>query len=240
MGSADLLRLWKLHKVDRAIVEVRQRAAALDSGRAIQTQIAALDAEFALVDGEAKRLSGEQHDLELKQSGIEDKLKRIDKELYGGSVVNSREVENLQKEIAILKKQSGDIDERLLELWELAPPAKAASDAIGQKIAERKEALAEYQTKVVAAKAQLEAEFKLRSEQRPELAAGIPKLLMERYEFIRQKHDGIGMARITGLPASCEMCGTLLPERLIEVAKEDRVATCDSCHRILYWSESVL
>lgn len=240
MSSDDLHRLWKLHKVDFAILEIRKRAAALDPGRAIQAQIQALEAEHAKLDEAAKELAGEQQDIELRQKGMEDKIQRFEKELFGGSLKSPREVENLQKEIEMLKRNRGDLDGRLMELWELVPPAKEKAEAARARIEERKRALAAHQQQVLKEKASLEDDFKRRTTERPAAAEGISKPLLERYDRSRERHAGVAMARITGRPASCEMCGTLLPERLIEGAKEGRLVECESCHRFLYWSESVL
>lgn len=240
MASGDLLPLWKLHKIDTAIVEIRKRAAALDGGKALQAEIARIQAEFDRVDGEAKALSGEQQDIELRQKGYEEKIEKFNKQLFGGSVVNPREVENLQREIASLRKHREELDERLIELWELVPPAKAAADEVGTRLAQKKAELDAYRSKVVVVRQKLEDEFKARMAERPTAAAAVPKIALERYDSIREKHGGIGLTLITGRPASCEMCGTLLPERLIEGAKEERLVTCDACHRILYWNEGAL
>ncbi len=240
MASGDLLPLWKLHKIDTAIVEIRKRAAALDGGKALQAEIAALQAAFDEAEGSAKAWSGEQHDIELRQKGYEEKIERFNKQLFGGTVINPREVENLQKEIASLKRHREELDERLLELWELVPPARAEAEGIAQRLSQKKLDLDAYRTKVAAVRQKLEQEFKVSMAARPPAAALVPKVLLERYEMIRGKHDGIGMARIGGVPASCEMCGTLLPERLIEGAKDEHVVTCEACHRILYWNEGML
>lgn len=240
MPSDDLHRLWKLHLVDLAIVEIRKRAAALDPGRAIQKEIDALTSRHAELSEQAKALSGEQHDIELKQKGMEDKIQRFEKDLFGGGLKSPREIENLQKEIEMLKRHRGDLDERLMELWELVPPAKEEARALEEQLQTKKAELVAHRQNVVKLKEKLEADFKLRTAERPGALQGIPKLMLERYERSRETHGGIAMTRIVGRPSSCEMCGTLLPERLIEGAKEERLVECESCHRILYWNESVL
>ena len=130
MSYTDFRALHNLHLLDVAIVEIRRRAAALDPGKAIQAEINKLQAQYDEVGGQYKALHGEQADLELHQKAIDNKVAQIEKELYGGKVVNSREVENLNKDIAAHKKRRSDLDERLFELLELVPPAKEAADAI--------------------------------------------------------------------------------------------------------------
>ena len=69
--------------------------------------------------------------------------------------------------------------------------------------------------------------------------AEVPAGLRAKYDAIRNRQGGIGMARI-GKKGNCEMCGTSLPTKVIEDVKDDRTVTCEECHRILYYSESVI
>ena len=239
MPIDDLRKLWKLHLVDLALHEIRKRAAGLDPGRKIQAELAALTQDFEQKSSAAKVLTTEQTDAELHQKSIDDKLKRIDKDMYGGKVVNPREVEALEREIAILKKQRGDIDVRLLELWEEIPPTKKLAEEAAARVAEKKKELDEYQKNVIKFKHQLESEFKERSEKRPGLAKEVPASLLARYEAIKQRQGGIGMAEVTKKGA-CGGCGTQLPTKVVENAKEGNVVTCEACHRIIYASEGLI
>lgn len=239
MPADDLFKLWKLHEVDAAIAELRAKAAALDPGKKLMSEIKALEAKKAEAEKTYHELHGEQSDLELNQKSITDKLKKIDSELYGGKIVNPREVEAFQKDIEMLKKQRESQDGRIMELWELVPPAKEAVEAVEKAIAAKTAELKEYQKKVVAYKAQIETAFKQKVAERPGAAQGIPPAILSRYDNIRQKHDGIAMTRVNK-GGFCSTCGTHLAEKLIEAAKEGRIATCEGCSRILYWSESVV
>lgn len=239
MGELDLRRLHQLHKIDAAIADIKAKAAALDPGKKQQNALAQLQVQMDEVGGKLRALQGEQSDLELRQKGIDEKLKKIDKEMYGGSVVNAREVENLEKEVANLKRQRGDIDARLLELWEEIPPVQAQFRELETKQAQLKQDLAAQHKKALAEKAELEAAFRARQQERPAAVAQVPKSMLVRYEAIRQKMGGIGMADVVG-KGFCGMCGTHLPEKLIEGAREGRVVTCESCHRILYLSEGLI
>lgn len=187
----------------------------------------------------SKLLSAELTDLELKQKSIDDKVKKFEKDLYGGKVVNPREVENINKEIAMLKKQRGESDVRILELWELTPPAKAQAEAAEKAVEALKGELREFQKGVLAQKTKLEADFKAYSSQRGAAAAAAPPALIARYDAIRNRYGGIGMSRISK-KSTCEQCGTSLPTKVVEDVKEDKLVTCEECHRILYYSESVI
>jgi len=239
MSSPSLQRLWRLHEIDVVLVEVRKRAAALDPGSAIMAQVKQLEAENAEKSGLAKELSGEQTDLELKQKGIDEKLKKIDKELFGGMIISPREVEAYEKEIEMLKRQKASMDERLLELFELVPPAVAAADKTKKAVEAKKVELADYQKRVMKEQERLKTEFARMNAERPGAAKDIEPSLIARYDAIRQKQGGVGMSKITKI-STCEMCGMKLPVKSIEMVREGRVVTCEACHRILYYTEGLI
>lgn len=238
MASQELQRLWKLNQVDTSLLEIRKRAAALDIGKAIQAEIERKEAEDAEVGGRARALHAEQRDIELRQKTIADKLAKIEKEMYGGTVVSNREVAALEKEIAQLKRQRDRDDERLLELFELVPSALAEAKKITDRITALKAMLVERRKKAVEEKKHLESEFARLTALRPEVAKIVAPALVARYEVIRQRTGGIGMAEVLG--TVCGGCGTNQPERTLHTLREDKVATCESCHRILYYTEGLV
>jgi len=239
MADLELRKLWKLHLVDHQLADIRQRAAALDPGRKILAELASLNTKLEAQSAHVKTLVGNQTDIELEQKSLDDKLKRIDKELYGGKVVNTKEVALLEKEIAHLKSMKGDLDVKLLEIWEALPAAKKELAAVQALVATKNGELAEFQKKVLVVKAQLEKEFKERAELRPRLAREVAASMLDRYEAIRQKHGGIGMAGVSR-KSSCEACGTNVPVKSVENSKEGKIVTCEACHRILYASDGLI
>jgi predicted nucleic acid-binding Zn-ribbon protein len=238
MASLELARLWKLHLVDSAIHDIRHRAATLDPGKAAQGAVDKLVAEEPTRAGEFHQLHGEQLDLELANKTVEDKLKRYEKDLYGGKIVNAREVENVEKEMTILRRQRDKNDERLLELMDLVPPAKKRADAYQAELDRAKAALADARKKAKELRAKLEADYAENTKLRPERAKVISPALLAKYEALRQKHT-TGMAEVIKF-RNCGGCGMVLAERVLVALQEDKVATCDACHRILYWTEGVV
>jgi predicted nucleic acid-binding Zn-ribbon protein len=239
MASDDLRRLWRLHLIDAALVEIQQRAASLDPGRALIAEIKALEAQLDEKGGQARTLASELTDTELKQRSIEDKLKKVEKEIFGGKVVNPREIEALEKEVGIIKRQRTEVEARILELWELVPPAQAEADGIETALAEKKHLLSLHQKQALRTKAQLESDYKARMAERPAAVKAVPGHLLTRYDSIRKGHHGIAMGQITR-GRTCSACGTHLPERTIQGAKEEKIMTCDECHRILYFTEGLV
>ena len=238
MASPELRRLWKLSRIDTALLEIRTRAANLDVGAKITAQIQQLEAEDAKVGDEARALHAEQRDLELRQKTIQDKLKKIDKELYSGKFLGPRDVENFEKEKEALRRQRDRDDERLLELFDIVPPAMETAKKIAAQIEDAKARLVERRSRAKQEKVLLETEFARLTAARPEAAKVVPPALLARYDMVRQKSNGMGMVEVVG--TSCGGCGTNLPERTLQALREDKTATCEACHRLLYFTEGVV
>ncbi len=239
MASDDLRRLWNLAQIDNALNEIRKKAANLDVGQRIQKELDLLNTDFSEKNKVSTALSSELKDLELKQKTFEDKISKSDKTLYGGQVVNPREVEALKAEIESLKKQRDASDERILELYELVPPAKKLADAAEAKVAVKKKELSERRQVAIKEKEQLEKSYKEYATARPEKAKIVSPTLLARYEAIAKGHGGIGMVQAlkTG---HCGGCGMHLAERTMQMLKDEKTITCEACHRILYWTEGLV
>lgn len=239
MASLDLQRLWKLAQIDAALLDVRNKAASLDPGKVLRSQVESLKAQDSDVGGHARAMQQEVVDLELQLKSINEKVKRIDKEIYGGKVVSSREIETLEKEKLSLAKQKDGIDERLLGIYEELPGVKAASEKILVELEAKRKELVEANKRALAQKGDLEREFARLNKLRPEAAKIVNPSLLAKYESIRNRQHGIGMVGISRKNA-CEGCGMNLPERTIQMLKDDKMATCEACHRLLYYTEGVV
>ena len=160
MASPDLRRLWALHEVDAEILDLKRRAARLDAGFEEAAKLKVLEAKDAGVGAAARDLVTEQLDTELKQRGYDEKIQKFEKQLFGGTVTNSREVDALQKEIAMLKRNRDGFDDRLLELMDAVPPAQAELQKLTVEIEAAKKALAAKRQLAMVEKGQIEAAYK--------------------------------------------------------------------------------
>ncbi len=233
MPTNDLYDLYKLHVVDAAIADIKKRAASLDPGREVKPLLDAVKPGYDAAKAKYDALASELKDLEYRTQTIDEKLKKLDKELYGGKVVSPKEIQAYEHEIATLKAKRDQDAPRMLELFDLVPAAKAEFDEWDKKLSVIKGKYAEAKARALETKAELEREYKEKMAERPGLVAKIDKGHLAQYEAIRAKHEGIGMALVTER-GTCERCGVQLPTKTIEMAKEDKWITCEECHRILF------
>ena len=238
MASVELERLYKLFLIDSGMVEVKKKATALESGKRMALELESARKEQKLAEGKFHLVHGEQKDLELANQQIDDKIKSIDKQLFSGSVVNPKEIENFEHQKKMLTQQRSMNDEKILEYWEAVPPLQRAAEAVKKHAEQLESELNEWKVKAVKFKSELETQYKELALKRPEAAKGVPAPLLARYEAIAKGSKGIGMTKVTR-EGTCLECGNGVAERIIMLLKSDQVATCEECRRIFYWNEGV-
>jgi predicted nucleic acid-binding Zn-ribbon protein len=230
---SELYSLYKLHKVDSALHSLRQEAAGLDTGQEEDRELKELAKVYEDVGGRARALVNEQRDLELQQKSLAEKVAGFNKKLYDGSIVSPKEIENIEKEIKMLKALSDKHDTRLLELFEEAPPVVAEADKVKSQIDELERKKKEKRDKAVQRHNEIKAEFDALRQKRPEVAKEVPKDLREKYEEVRKKSGDVAMADVTDDQA-CSQCGMHVPRKQSEFLDSDRIVFCEGCHRILF------
>lgn len=232
MSSSDLFELYRLHQVDQALLEMKQKAASLDGGKAILAEIRAYQAENAEVLEAPKRIAARIQDLTEKNEALALKVKQEEKLLYGGSVVNSKEAAALEHEIASLKAQEEANTLKALELIELQTPAQEAAKPFQRHLSTLAKAFEAKKNKDVEHSQSLQIEYKAKSAERPAFEKNVKPNLLSQYDAIRHKYAGIGLAVVRG--QSCGACGTILADRILLSLDNDKVNQCETCHRILF------
>ncbi|MEI7577517.1 MAG: hypothetical protein WCK51_11525 [Armatimonadota bacterium] len=238
MASAELMRLHKLHEIDRAILQIRKRAAAMEEGVKLQALAERAKANFAEANAKYHEKHGEQRDLELANQQIADKVLSIEKQLFGGKITNPKEIEALEHQKARLIANQSVNDEKILVYWDEVPPLKSAAEEAKKQAEAAIKKFADWRTMAATQKAELEMRFKELSSQRPALAKTIGPALIGRYDAIRAKHH-VGMADVTH-EKTCEECGSTIPEMVMVQLIEDKVVVCEGCSRILYYTGGVI
>ncbi len=175
----------------------------------------------------------QQLDLELKS--CLDKIQQEESKLYGGSVVNSRELEQIQLKAAEYSNLKTKIEETILRLMEEEEKLTKLKDQIiiADKTSNQQLTSLEGQIK------QKIFEFNLElTELESELNELTPLVLEEwlnKLNKIAGSHNGVGIAQIKA--GCCGACHVSLSDSLLQKAKrgEDQILLCENCGRIIFY-----
>lgn len=233
MADERLYKLYKLHKIDAALLQLKSRADHLDAGQGEAAIYKKLDAESKGIREEAGNLRKSAAEIEVREQQAESKLEKFQKQLYDGSLVNPREIENVQKEIEMLETLVVNLDDERKGV--LARLEAVASEA-GAAEAQMAKAKAAYAEKRDAAKVEHEAlvaRFREVGLTRAAAEKAVEPALLAVYASSRKKTGGTGVALVTA-DHRCAECGIDVPEKIREAVQSGKAMGCESCRRILF------
>ncbi|HYG71482.1 MAG TPA: YscO family type III secretion system apparatus protein [Actinomycetota bacterium] len=231
-------RLLELQDLDTRVARLEQRRAQLDSGedlaaarRAMEESESVLgELRLALddVDRTSRRLEQEIESFSAKSAAEE-------KRMYDGSIVNTKELEALQHEIASLRERRSRAEDQLLELMERREDLDArATAASGQVETAREHAdrvggdASRELDDIASTLARLTAE-------RAELVPSLDEELLDLYEDLRRQKHGVGAAAL--VDGVCQACHEKLSAvELDKLKRSDGIRRCEYCRRILIFA----
>jgi predicted nucleic acid-binding Zn-ribbon protein len=229
-----LVRLFELQNIDKAILE-RERMI-----QEIPQRMEKLEAELAKRTEELEEVQQrltEDHNRELAIDRMlqETKMKitRHKKQLM--IVKTNKEYAALLKEISTEEASIERLEEEMLEILDEKEGKEAEQREVEDELRKMQQRF-DRDKKALEEKRELfEREIGQKQEEREQLASEVDKQLLKRYEKIRSARDGIAVAQIQG--ENCGGCFTTIPPQVINEAKRgDKILTCESCGRMLFYN----
>jgi predicted nucleic acid-binding Zn-ribbon protein len=236
--SDDPAGLLAVQELDTAADVLRHRRETLSERAELERthdSLRALAAEAAPVEEEWHTLSRAQKTLEDEIETVGAKAASVEKAMYGSSASNPRELQAMQDDIDSLKRRRAYLEDQLLERMVESEPFDEQLGRIGAKRATLDEEAVRLTAAVAEIEAEIEAELNEIEGRRADVAAGVDAALLARYEKLRSRLKGVGVARLEG--NRCLGCHLALPAAEVEAvrreAREDGIATCPQCDRLL-------
>lgn len=207
-----------------------ERALVAEAAKVLETadhQIAEQAAVVAAADREQRRIEDQLTTAEAKAT-------EIDKRLYGGTVSNARELQDLQTELESFRRHISTVEDEAIAALERTEAAQARLDeleAMRAEITRRRESA---EMTLTAAAADIDAEVDVVTARRSEASAGVAPDLLAEYERLRALLAGVAVAKLVG--NRCEGCHLTLPAMEIDRIRHlppDEKVYCDECGRLL-------
>jgi len=229
----QLSLLCELQDIDTRMSEAQARLDALVEVLQTEEKIKHYSAAHAKAAKSLLEREAQAKDLDLQLKSIDEKRSSYEKKLYSGKVTNPKELSAMEKEIAMLKEQQGQLDEKVLEALETAKNSreKAASLAKSCDVLQRRLEAARKQES--SERTEMEALLASLQPKREALVAKITdKALYTRYESVRVRSKSTGMAY--ALDGKCGGCRIgMRGVTMQELRNSDSFTCCENCGRIL-------
>ncbi len=228
-------RLLALQDTDTSIDRLRARRRTLDEGGELAAARATADeaerrlGEIGLRLDELRR-DGSRFELEIDSMTQKEHAEQA--RMYDGSIVNAKELEALQHEIASVQKRRSDREDELLAILEIREQLEAESTAAEAERATLRARADEVSAEASAELARIDAELVERTAARDSLAAEIEPDVLELYDDLRRQKKGVGAAAL--VDGVCQACHEQLSAVVLDRLKRaEGVRRCEHCRRIL-------
>lgn len=229
------LGLFRLQQVDSQIDRARLQ---LDKIRKTLENDAELKKALALVESSQADFQSAKNNLKIAEADAEAqkiKIEQTEASLYGGSVHNPKELQDLQRDVASLKKHLATLEERQLEAMLKAEKAEAVLSEARSGLESMQSRLSGEHKTLLDEQSKLLRDLQTLSQEREASVSPVEGELMNIYNDLRKQKRGVAVTEFA--ENSCSSCGATLTSSLQQNAKSPRQLTyCPSCGRILYAS----
>lgn len=235
--SPDIKAILRIQSLDQRGAELEKEIAALPKHIALIEKT--LDAHNRKLEVDRAALAGNQRDRKKYDDDIKVQNLKISK--LRDQMLQAKTNEQyraFQHEIEFCEKEIAKCEDLILELM-------AASETLDKNMKAAEAGLKEEKQQVEAEKdrarsrSAADQQFLLQvKEERAGLVATLDPKLLQQYERIRKKWKGRAVADATdGRCASCQI--SMRPQYFQDLKKAEKLLTCESCGRILYYNPPV-
>ncbi|MCJ7823970.1 MAG: C4-type zinc ribbon domain-containing protein [Anaerolineales bacterium] len=225
--------IFRLQELDLELSRCHERIAEIDMQLADDEEVKTARSDLESKEEQLAEANLANSSADHAVGSQRTKIENTEKTLYGGSVTNPKELEDLQLESESLKRYLDTLEDRLLEVMVALEEAELKHDQASQKL-----------TQLIARKS---GENDLLNADRLDLLSTIERTEIERepalsnisaedlktYEKFRQRFGGIALALIH--EGSCGVCGVDLARSIEQdIRSGNTLVYCEQCGRILY------
>lgn len=225
--------LYRLQQID---TQIDQAAASLaDIEKLLSGDETVRQARQSL-EGISKQLHQNRQGLKQAEFAVKEqqiKIAQNEASLYGGRIRNPKELQDLQKDIASLKKHLAALEDKQLEGMVAVEDAEGAEEAARKNLLGAEANFAEKSAGWLGQKDVLLHTLERLKAERTTAAPPVNPDSMRIYDNIRKRKSGVAVT--TARDGSCTVCGaTIRPMELQAARSAPDLVYCSFCGRILY------
>jgi predicted nucleic acid-binding Zn-ribbon protein len=225
--------LYRLQQVDTQIDGILARQKWIQDTLQNDVSLRTTTQAFSLADNQHKDATRilKQTEAEVEKQRI--KIEQTEASLYSGRVQNPKELQDLQKDIASLKKHLGTLEERELEAMVIVETAENELQTTKAALEQTQASLNEQYRDLNKENEALTKDLERLEHERNAILSDLVSSAVSTYDQIRKQRRGIAVTTISD--SACAACGTTLTLSLQQSARSaTQLFNCPTCGRILY------
>ncbi len=225
--------LYLLQQIDLQLDAFSRRENEISTQINDHSNIEAAEAQQNTAIKERESAEAKLADIENKIKTSRIKMQQSESSLYGGKIQNPKELQDLQAELAILKKQIAALEEDEFNAMVHVDEKQTAEHSAGHNL---EQILIEKEKEKDVFALELadihQSEERLQSE-RLVLTTNIDKDLLAIYDRLRKTKMGIPVTQVED--NTCEKCGAEITQAEWQKARiSNELCFCPTCGRIIY------
>jgi len=225
--------LFRLQGIDTELDGHRARLKAIEAALSDSPEVRA--AQMKLVDSQAQFSAARTvvQSLEYDNQALGEKIAQAEARLYSGQVTNPKELQDLEKDLASLKRRRQTTEEQQLEALIKAETAEGRQVATQTELQRAETETSKTNNHLAEEHAILKARVLRLESEREAMSAAIPAEDQENYNHLRQSKNGRAVSRLED--GVCSTCGVEPSSSRMQVARQgNELIHCGNCGRILY------
>ena len=227
------LGLYRLQQVDRQIDRARAQLETIRKTLENDTELQEALNRVTKAQTDNHHASHSLKNAEAEVDAQKIKIEHAESSLYGGRVQNPKELQDLQKDVASLKKYMATLEERQLEAMVTAESTENDLQSAKMELEKIQARLGNEHKNLIADQSTITIELEKLAQEREATQSPIESNLLQAYEDLRQQKRGVAVTEVND--NTCTSCGTILNAALQQNARSQKqLAYCSSCGRILY------
>lgn len=230
---SNSFHLYQLQKVDTRLDQIQQRINAIDQEIETDSRIKNAKEQHNRALEHLTQIQRELRKIEHEVEQRRVKLEQSEANLYSGRIKVPKELQDLQNEVAALKRSISSLEDQQLDIMIRLEEAKNQYDQSKQVLLMVEAEVSQSHAGLVGEKSRLENELQRLNIEKQAILSQIPSAMLAEYETLRKKKQGIAVTSVED--SSCNACGAELTPAQRQLAKSPITITyCPSCGRILY------
>jgi predicted nucleic acid-binding Zn-ribbon protein len=222
-----------LQQIDSQLDAANARMLSLEKSLLDDSSILTAQQVVTQTEGHHKSLSKNMHDAEVKSYDTRVKIELAEASLYGGKIQNPKELQELQNDIASLKRLLITLEDKQLEAMMEVEGIEERLMWANEGLHETQKIQSERNTELSGEKTKLKSQIERLESERKVTLPTITAPDLGLYEQLRKSRSGVAVVKITS--KACTACGTTLTAALVQAAQlTGQLVRCPTCSRILY------
>jgi len=229
-------QLLALQEADTAVRQLNHRREHLSEREeliSVETDLSKVEVLTNAIESERAPHVRDQKRIDDEIAVLAEKSAKDNKALYSGAITDSKELQNLQKEIDSLTQRNGDLENKLLEVMLVLEVSDGQLFEVGAKRSELEGRSTELRAAIELAESEIDIDIQNEKAGIESLRSTLNEEMIARYDKVMAKSGGLAIVTLID-GNTCSGCRRPLPSVEVDgLRRAVDLHPCPHCKRLL-------